>query len=79
MAELNMRRAPPSPTTPSGYGDTRVLGKPNVFNGKPKNWRDWSFNFKSYCAAVNDAITDAMEEYGKMTEGMLRKDLEEDM
>ena len=56
-----------------------MLGKPSVFSGKPEHWRDWSFNFKSYCAAVNDAITSAMDEYGKMPEGLLRKDLDEDM
>ena len=80
VAELNARRAPSSPTTPQqGYVDTRVLGKPSIFTGKPEQWRDWSFNFKSYCAAVNDAITNAMDEYGKLTEGVLRVALEEDM
>ena len=49
VAELNARRAPSSPTTPQqGYVDTRVLGKPSIFTGKPEQWRDWSFNFKSY-------------------------------
>ena len=44
----------PPQATPAGRGiiDTRI-GKPAVFSGDEKTWRDWSFKLRSY-ASVDD-------------------------
>ncbi|CAK0840427.1 unnamed protein product, partial [Prorocentrum cordatum] len=41
--------------------DTRVLGKPNDFNGEPGTWRGWSTIFRAYASACEPALKDAMD------------------
>ena len=31
--------------------DTRLLGRPDNFDGTPGSWRDWSTTFRAYSAA----------------------------
>ena len=33
--------------------DTKLLQKPNTFDGESNAWSDWSFVFKAYAGAVN--------------------------
>ena len=42
----------------TGIVDTRVLGKPDTFNGQ--NWRDWSTVFRAYTAATDLRLGQAM-------------------
>ena len=42
--------------------DTRVLGKPQAFDGDTARYSDWSFVLKSYMSAVDPAYTEAFRE-----------------
>ena len=37
----------------AGVVDTRVIGKPDQFDGDPMKYMDWSFKLRSYFGAVN--------------------------
>ena len=37
----------------AGVVDTRVIGKPDQFDGDPMKYVDWSFKLKSYLGAVD--------------------------
>ena len=36
--------------------DTRLLGKPEKFDGSNATWRDWKFTAKSYLCATNSSL-----------------------
>ena len=36
--------------------DTRVLGKPPSFDGRPSSWRGFKFRFVAYCAAIDPQL-----------------------
>ena len=40
--------------------DTRVLGKPDTFEGTPGTWRDWSTIFRAYAAACEPDLLKLM-------------------
>ena len=42
--------------------DTKILGKPEKFDGKDEHWRMWSFVFKAYCGVVSKKLKDLMDE-----------------
>jgi len=55
---------PATSGTHSGTGlgvDTRILGKPDTFDGSKEKWRDWSVVFASYATLVNTEIKVGME------------------
>jgi len=47
---------PPQPTY-TGV-DTRVLGKPDIFDGNGAKWRDWSTIMRAYLSLVNSKLSD---------------------
>ena len=54
----NRLDAQPPPTAPmgsQGLVDTRLIGKPDHFDGG-NSWRDWSTIFRSYTAAVSPRL-----------------------
>ena len=40
-------------TARAGVVDTRVIGKPDQFDGDPMKYADWSFKLRSYLGAVD--------------------------
>ena len=40
--------------------DARQLGKPPVFNGDEKEWRDWVMVFRSYAVVAYETLGEAM-------------------
>ena len=51
---------PPQATAQLGYAgvDTRVLGKPDIFDGNGAKWRDWSTIMRAYLSLVNNKLSD---------------------
>ena len=45
--------APLQPAPSLSLVDTRQLGKPDKFDGRDENWKEWKFVTKSYLCAVN--------------------------
>ena len=46
---------------PSGFGiDTRMLGRPDTFDGSESKWGDWSTVMKAYAALCNASLVSAM-------------------
>ena len=46
---------------PHGFGiDTRMLGRPDTFDGSESEWRDWSTVMKAYAALCNASLVTAM-------------------
>ena len=46
---------------PSGFGiDTRMLGRPDTFDGSESKWGDWSTVMKAYAALCNVSLVSAM-------------------
>ena len=46
---------------PSGFGiDTRMLGRPDTFDGSESKWCDWSTVMKAYAALCNASLVSAM-------------------
>lgn len=41
--------------------DTRVLGKPDSFDGAQEKWRDWSTILKAYCTVASPLLGDVLE------------------
>jgi len=35
-----------------GLVDTKAIGKPQRFSGKPEHWDEWSWKFESYCSLL---------------------------
>ncbi len=56
----------PAASNAAGRGglgiDTRVLGKPDYFDGQDAKWRDWCVVFKSYASLVNPRLRECMEQ-----------------
>ena len=46
--------------TPTSVFDTRVLGKPDCFDGSSR-WKDWSIVFRSYASACSPSLGVLME------------------
>eukprot|EP00971_Amphidinium_carterae_P196973 3909541-Amphidinium_carterae.1 len=46
----------------TGLIDTRALTKPRFFDGKETSWKDWSFQFESYCGLLSAALYRHMSE-----------------
>ena len=42
--------------------DTRVLGRPDNFDGTPGSWRDWSITFRAYSAACEPRLEQLMRD-----------------
>ena len=57
--------------------DTRVLGKPDVFQGDQKSWRDWAIVMRSYSGLVDVTLVQLMKEAEVSTTPVLRAVLEE--
>ena len=46
---------------PHGFGiDTRMLGRPDTFDGSESKWGDWSMVMKAYAALCNASLVSAM-------------------
>ena len=46
---------------PHGFGiDTRMLGRPDTFDGSESKWCDWSTVMKAYAALCNASLVSAM-------------------
>ena len=46
---------------PSGFGiDTRMLGRPDTFDGSESKWGDWITVMKAYAALCNASLVSAM-------------------
>ena len=44
-----------------GFGiDTRMLGRPDTFDGSESKWGDWSTVMKAYAALCNTSLVSAM-------------------
>eukprot|EP00971_Amphidinium_carterae_P330268 6463206-Amphidinium_carterae.1 len=50
-----------------GLIDTRALTKIRAFDGKESSWRDWSFQFESYCGLLSAALHRHMTEVKNVT------------
>ena len=44
---------PPGQRVRAGVVDTRVIGKPDQFDGDPMKYTDWTFKLRSYFVAVD--------------------------
>ena len=44
----------------TGVVDTRVIGKPDQFDGDPMKYADWSFKLRSYLGAVDQRYQDEL-------------------
>ena len=44
----------------AGIIDTRVLGKPEKWDGDRKEWRHWSSDVRSWVGAVSGPLAEAM-------------------
>ena len=55
----------------SGLIDTRVLGKPSIFEGGHEHWREWSFVFCGFVGAINPATLEAMLKAGNSDTAIL--------
>ena len=65
-------QAPPPPQGGKGAGkgiggmapgmgiDTRVLGRPETFQGEDKNWYDWSQVFRAYAGLVQSGVRELL-------------------
>ena len=51
--------------------DTRVLGRPDNFDGTPGSWRDWSTTFRAYSAACEPRLEALMREVETKSEPQL--------
>ena len=45
---------------PQSYVDTRLLTKPNVFDGNLNEWPIWVFDVRTYLSAISPAMLDLM-------------------
>ena len=46
---------------PHGFGiDTRMLGRPDTFDGSESKWSDWSTVMKAYAALCNESLVTTM-------------------
>ena len=48
-------------STLAGVVDTRILGRPERFDGKDAGWYDFKFEFENYMGAVNSTVVEMME------------------
>ena len=48
-------------STLAGVVDTRILGRPERFDGKDSGWHDFKFEFENYMGAVNSTVVEMME------------------
>ena len=53
--------APTATSAASNVVDTRVLGKPQDFNGSSHDWKDWSTVIRAYTSIVKEGLKEAME------------------
>ena len=58
--------------------DTRVIGKPSIFNGKQERWVAWSFVFRSFCGAVSQGLVEMMTKYEQSIEEIDQNNLTDD-
>ena len=68
-----------SATTDSEFGvnrtiDTRVLGRPDHFEGVPGTWRDWSTVFRAYAAAYEPRLEQLMRDVESKSDPQLVAD-----
>ena len=59
--------------------DTRVLGRPDHFEGIPGTWRDWSTVFRAYAAACEPRLESLMREVESKDAPQLMAVLNEDV
>ena len=57
--------------------DTRIIGKPDTFDGH-KGWKDWSIVLKSYAGAINPNLQLLMEQAAQAASPMLNATLSHD-
>ena len=48
-------------STLAGVVDTRILGRPERFDGKDAGWYDFKFEFENHMGAVNSTVVEMME------------------
>ena len=53
--------AAPGGGRPGGLVDTRVLGKPDHFDGSVNKWADWSVILRAYCSVAHPGLGPLME------------------
>ena len=56
--------------------DTKLPGPPKEFYGRQAEWRDWSYIFSQYLAAVSSRLVDRTKHYGN--ESAIMSDLGEE-
>ena len=56
----NQARAPPTASA-LGMVDTRLLGKPEKWNGTDAAWKDWRFVVRAYLQAAMPTIGDLLD------------------
>ena len=72
------RSSTPSATHhPVSAIDTRIIGKPDTFDGQ-KGWKDWSIVLKSYAGAINPNLQSLMERAAQSTTPVLNASLPHD-
>ena len=42
--------------------DTRLLGRPDIYQGDASKWRDWKLVFTAFCGTVNTRMEEPMSE-----------------
>ena len=62
--QARLAQATPAPVTPPAPArtlvDTRVIGKPDAFNGEGHKFPDWAFKLKAYMGAVDPRYQQSM-------------------
>ena len=57
-------------STLAGVVDTRILGRPERFDGEDANWYDFKFEFENYMGAVNNTVVEMMEVAAKQQDAI---------
>ena len=55
----------PAPAAPLGMVDTRLLGKPEKWNGNDSTWKDWRFVVRAYLHAAMPTIGPLLNRAGR--------------
>lgn len=70
-----------SPATPkprSGTVDTRVLGKPEKFDGEETKWKEWRFATRAYLAAAVEGVEPGLTIDENSTQSVLNANMSQD-
>ena len=60
QTRAQVQAIPPPPPPRTQLVDTKLLSKPQHYDGTQEAWADWSFVFRAYCTALDDKLTALM-------------------